>query len=85
MPYFEIYQPKPLSYSNFLGILNKNSIFFFGYALPFLDFCGTKMFVAFCVNTSFSFLFFSNCCCPRSAFPAHIVQILHCAIGHDCG
>lgn len=74
---------KTIIYSNFLGILNK--IPFFGYALPFLDLCGTKICVAFCVNTSFSFLFFSNRYCPRFASHAHIVQILLCATGYDCG
>lgn len=57
MQYFEILSAKTITYSHFLGILNKIP-FFFGYALPFLDFCGTKIFVAFCVNTSFQFLFF---------------------------
>ena len=74
MQYFEILSAKTITYSHFLGILNKIP-FSFGYALPFLDFCGTKIFVAFCVNTSFQFLFFSNRCCPKLAF-VHILYKL---------
>ena len=84
MQYFEILSAKTITYSHFLGILNKIP-FSFGYALPFLDFCGTKIFVAFCVNTSFQFLFFFQSLLPKTRFRAHIVQIVLCATGHDCG
>lgn len=86
MPYFKNIPAKTITYSNFLGMLNKIPCLLI--YLPFLDFCGTttKKIVAFCVNTAFVFIFyFSDCYCPRFAFHTRIVQILLCATGHDCG
>lgn len=83
MQYFKNISAKTITYSNFLGILNK--IPCLSICLLFLGFFGTtttttKKIVAFCVNTAFVliFFYFSDCYCPRLTSHAHIVQILLC-------
>lgn len=70
MQYFEIYQPKTIIYSNFLGILSK--IPFFWICFTILRFLWNKNVCSILCKYKLFIFIFSNCCCPRFAF-VHIL------------
>lgn len=70
-----------------LGNMSDIPIFFFvvKYALPILNFRWNKIFVAFCVNTSFNFLFFQMLS-PKICFSCtYCTNTLLYATDDDCG